>query len=167
MNPSDYNRLCVSAEKLLDQCREAGLYIATAESCTGGLIASVLTEIPGSSDVFERGFVTYSNAAKSELLGVPPEMIETHGAVSAQVAEAMADGALKHSNADLAVSVTGIAGPDGGSAAKPVGLVYLGVAQSGHPTMTEENRFGPLARNAIRFASVERAFALLAQSVGD
>ncbi len=167
MNPSDYNRLCASAEALLDQCRQAGLLIATAESCTGGLIASLLTEIPGSSDVFERGFVTYSNAAKSELLGVPSELIDTQGAVSAEVAKAMADGALKHSSAALAVSVTGIAGPDGGSAAKPVGLVYLGVARSGRPTITEENRFGALSRSAIRLASAERALALLAQSMDD
>ena len=113
------------AASLLDACRARALKLATAESCTGGLIAALLTEIPGSSDVVERGFVTYSNAAKTEQLGVPADLIATHGAVSEPVARAMAEGALSHSHADLAVSVTGVAGPGGGTATKPVGLVHL------------------------------------------
>src|SRR5690349_19091539 len=113
--------LLARAEKLLVDARAKGFKIATAESCTGGLVAGLLTEIPGSSDVVERGFVTYSNEAKAELLGVPHPTLEAHGAVSEQTARAMAQGALKHSRADLAVAVTGIAGPGGGSADKPVG----------------------------------------------
>ena len=115
---------------LLDRLRAANLKLATAESCTGGLVAGVLTEIAGSSDVVERGFVTYSNAAKMELLGVPEAMLAEHGAVSEPVARAMAQGALAHSHADVAVSVTGVAGPGGGSAAKPVGLVHIAAAQA-------------------------------------
>ena len=121
--------LTARAAALLDRCREAGLKIATAESCTGGLIAGLLTEIPGSSAVVERGFVVYSNDAKEELLGVPAETLATHGAVSEATARALAEGALKASRADIAVSVTGIAGPDGGSAEKPVGLVWFGCAR--------------------------------------
>src|ERR1700704_736810 len=118
-------QLMEQAVALLEACRTCGETLATAESCTGGLLAATLTAIPGSSDVFERGFVTYSNAAKSEMLGVPFWLIERHGAVSEDVARAMAGGALTHSHATLAVSVTRIAGPDGGSADKPVGLVYF------------------------------------------
>src|ERR1700730_8921797 len=112
---------------LLSACREARLKLATAESCTGGLVAAALTDIAGSSDVVERGFVTYSNAAKSELLGVPSALIEAEGAVSALVAEAMALGAVAHAPVDLAIAITGIAGPGGGTATKPVGLVFLGI----------------------------------------
>src|SRR3984957_20914030 len=121
--------LLAQAEKLLADARAKGLKIATAESCTGGLIAGLLTEIPGSSDVVERGFVTYSNAAKEDLLDVPPDLIRQYGAVSEPVARAMAEGALKHSLAHLAVAVTGIAGPGGGTAEKPVGLVYIAAAR--------------------------------------
>src|SRR5690348_6518081 len=121
--------LLALAGQVLDRYRATRLRLATAESCTGGLIAACLTEIAGSSDVVERGFVTYSNAAKQELLGVPRLLIETQGAVSSEVAEAMATGALAHSLADVAVSVTGVAGPGGGSALKPVGLVHFGVAR--------------------------------------
>ena len=116
---------------------QSGLKLATAESCTGGLIAAILTEVPGSSDVFERGFVTYSNEAKTELLGVPAELIEKHGAVSEEVARAMASGALGHSRADIAVAVTGVAGPGGGTTAKPVGLVHLAAARRGSVTHKE------------------------------
>src|SRR3982751_3041231 len=119
------------ARSLLDLCRSRKLTIATAESCTGGLVAAALTAIPGSSDVVDRGFVTYSNAAKTEMLGVPADLIATHGAVSEPVARAMAEGALSRSNADVAVAITGIAGPDGGSDAKPVGLVHLAAARNG------------------------------------
>src|SRR5215470_6594765 len=128
MFPSDLLQLSSS---LLDRMRSANLKVATAESCTGGLVAGVLTEIAGSSDVLERGFVTYSNEAKMELLGVPEAMLAEHGAVSEPVARAMAEGALAHSHADIAVAVTGVAGPGGGSAAKPVGLVHIATARKG------------------------------------
>jgi nicotinamide-nucleotide amidase len=141
------------------------LKLATAESCTGGLIAALLTEIPGSSDVFERGFVTYSNDAKIEMIGVPAAFIADFGAVSPQVAAAMANGALHHSRADIAVAVTGVAGPGGGSDLKPVGLVYLAVADKGGATLAKECRFGPLSRSEIRRASVVEALALVEQLI--
>jgi nicotinamide-nucleotide amidase len=149
------------AARLLDACRKDGLRIATAESCTGGLIAGLLTEIAGSSDVVERGFVTYSNAAKIEALGVPADLIARHGAVSEPVARAMAEGALAHSPADIAVSVTGFAGPAGGSAAKPVGTVYLAAARRGRATLQQACRFGDIGRGNVRLKSVEAALALL------
>jgi nicotinamide-nucleotide amidase len=149
------------ANDLLEACRTRGLKLATAESCTGGLIAALLTEIPGSSDVVERGFVTYSNEAKSEELGVPADLITAHGAVSEAVARAMAEGALAHSHADLAVSVTGVAGPGGGTATKPVGLVHLGLARHGAATLHQELRLGDIGRGPIRMATVEAALALL------
>ena len=145
---------------MLDACRAHRVLLATAESCTGGLIAAALTAIPGSSDVVERGFVTYSNAAKTELVGVPAALIAEHGAVSEPVARAMAEGAIAHSRADIAVSVTGVAGPGGGTATKPVGLVWLGLARRGHPAATEQRVF-PGDRTAIREAVVARAFALI------
>jgi nicotinamide-nucleotide amidase len=154
-------RLLREAESLLEACRTRGLKLATAESCTGGLIAALLTEIPGSSDVVERGFVTYSNAAKAEQLGVPADLIAVHGAVSEPVARAMAEGALSHSHADLAVSVTGVAGPGGGSLAKPVGLVHLAAARRGAPTLHQELRLGDIGRGPIRMATVEAALVLL------
>ena len=154
-------RLLREAESLLEACRTRGLKLATAESCTGGLIAALLTEIPGSSDVVERGFVTYSNAAKAEQLGVPADLIAVHGAVSEPVARAMAEGALSHSHADLAVSVTGVAGPGGGSLAKPVGLVHLAVARRGAPTLHQELRLGDIGRGPIRMATLEAALVLL------
>jgi nicotinamide-nucleotide amidase len=149
------------AARLLDAFRARGLRLATAESCTGGLIAALLTEIPGASDVVERGFVTYSNAAKQESLGVPTALLEAHGAISEAVARAMAEGALAHSRADVAVAVTGLAGPGGGSEAKPVGLVHLAAARAGGPTLHRECRFGDIGRNLVRVKSVEVALALL------
>lgn len=149
-----------AAIRVLDACRKAGLRAATAESCTGGLIAACLTEIAGSSDVVDRGFVTYSNEAKTEMLGVPEDLLRAHGAVSSQVAQAMAEGVLAHSRADIAVSVTGIAGPGGGSADKPVGLVFMGVARRGQPTRWERHVFSG-DRSAVRLASTERALTLL------
>ena len=149
------------ATALLQACRARGWMVATAESCTGGLVAALLTEIPGSSDVVERGFVTYSNEAKSEMLGVPAAVIAGHGAVSEPVARAMAEGALAHSRAQLAISITGIAGPGGGSAAKPVGLVHFGLAVRGRPTQHRERRYGDLGRVQIRAGAVEDALALL------
>ena len=149
---------------LLDLCREKGLKIATAESCTGGLVAATLTEIAGSSDVVERGFVTYSNDAKQELIAVPPAILTKHGAVSAETAEAMARGALARSRADVAISVTGIAGPGGGSAEKPVGLVWFGVARKLGENLTVREIF-PGDRAAIRQAAVARALELLEDAV--
>lgn len=151
------------AGTLLDEARGQGLHIATAESCTGGLIAGALTAIAGSSDVVERGFVTYSNRAKTELLGVAPDLIAEYGAVSEEVARAMAEGALKHSAAQLAVSCTGIAGPGGGTAAKPVGLVHIAAARQGQTTLHLECHFGDIGRDAVRMRSVEEALKLLLQ----
>ncbi len=153
--------IITQAAALLDACRARGETIVTAESCTGGLVAATLTAISGSSDVFERGFVTYANAAKSEMLGVPYWLIERHGAVSEDVARAMAGGALTHSRASLAVAVTGIAGPDGGSPEKPVGLVYFAAGRRDGPVSDEKVLFGDLGRAEIRRRSVGRALALL------
>jgi len=149
------------AARILEAYRSRGWWIATAESCTGGLIAALLTEVPGSSSVVERGFVTYSNQAKTELIGVPAELIAAHGAVSEPVARAMAQGALWGSSATVAVSVTGIAGPGGGTAAKPVGLVFLALAQAGRPLVTLERRYGENSRQAIRLAALDDALGLL------
>ncbi|MBV9757203.1 MAG: nicotinamide-nucleotide amidohydrolase family protein [Alphaproteobacteria bacterium] len=148
------------AARLLDECRARGLRLATAESCTGGLIAATLTAIAGSSDVVDRGFVTYSNAAKTELLGVPAELIARVGAVSREVAARMAESARDRSAADIAVSVTGVAGPGGGSAEKPVGLVWLGLAGRDGATSTARHVF-PGDRAEIRRRSVAAALALL------
>ena len=153
--------LIAQATALLEACRASGDTLVTAESCTGGLLAATLTAIPGSSDVFERGFVTYANAAKSEMLGVPFWLIERHGAVSEDVARAMAGGALTHSHATLAVSVTGIAGPDGGSADKPVGLVHFAAGRRDQAIRHERALFGDIGRSEIRRRSVERALSLL------
>ncbi|WP_282608264.1 CinA family protein [Pelagibius sp. Alg239-R121] len=153
--------LLSAAEKLLEDCRIAGLKITTAESCSGGLIAGCLTEIAGSSDVVERGFVTYSNEAKMELLDVAESLLAAHGAVSAEVAEAMASGALAHSPADIAVAVTGVAGPGGGSDAKPVGLVYMGLCRRGEPPLHRKLNF-PGSRGDVRQATVEAALDGLA-----
>lgn len=152
--------LLTESAALLVACRTEGITLATAESCTGGLIAAALTAIPGSSDVVDRGFVTYSNAAKSEVLGVPMALIEQHGAVSDEVARAMAEGALSRSRAAVAVAVTGITGPGGGSADKPVGLVCLCLAVKGGPVISERQVF-PGDRRAIRAATVAAAFAMI------
>lgn len=152
------------AAAILQAARIRGLHIATAESCTGGLISAALTEIAGSSDVFDRGFVTYSNAAKRDMLGISLETIATHGAVSEETAREMAQGALAHSAAQIAVSVTGIAGP-GGSAHKPEGRVCFGLARSGQPTRSETVDFGPLGRSNVRQATVKHALSLLAQAL--
>ena len=150
----------MTAARVLDLARARGAMIATAESCTGGLIAGALTDIPGSSDVFDRGFVTYSNAAKTEMLGVLPGTLAEHGAVSEPVAREMAEGALARSDATLTVSVTGIAGP-GGSETKPEGRVCFGIARRGGPTKTETVDFGPLGRATVRARSVDHALGLL------
>jgi nicotinamide-nucleotide amidase len=149
------------AVSVLDEARHSGLRIVTAESCTGGLIAGLLTEIPGSSDVVERGFVVYSNEAKSDLLGVPMELIDLHGAVSEEVARAMAEGAIRNSRAQISVAVTGIAGPGGGTADKPVGLVHFAAARRDRPTLSDVHRFGDIGRSAVRLGSVDAALVLL------
>ncbi len=158
MFPAD---LTARAAALLDRCRAAGLKIATAESCTGGLVAGLLTEIPGSSAVVERGFVVYSNEAKQDLLGVQADTLGEHGAVSEATARAMAQGALEASRADLAVSVTGVAGPDGGTAEKPVGLVWFARARRGSAAVAREERFGAIGRANVRLASVRVALEML------
>lgn len=145
---------------LLDAARAAGTVIATAESCTGGMIAAALTDIPGSSDVFDRGFVTYSNAAKVEMLGVSEATLSAHGAVSEAVAREMAEGALRRSNSTLAVSVTGIAGP-GGSDYKPEGRVCFGVARADCATATQTIDYGAIGRDNVRKSSTEHALSLL------
>jgi len=146
--------------ELLALCRSKGVTIATAESCTGGMVGAALTDIAGSSDVFERGFITYSNAAKMEMLGIRPETLDAHGAVSEEIAREMAEGALARSNASLAVSITGIAGP-GGSEHKPEGRVCFAIAGHG-PTEAETVEFGALGRSAVRNAAMRHALALLA-----
>lgn len=156
--------LLEEAAALLQACRERQVRLATAESCTGGLISAALTAIAGSSDVVDRGFVTYSNAAKQELLGVPPQVIAEHGAVSDPVARAMAQGALERSEAHIAISVTGLAGPGGGSAGKPVGLVWFGLAQRGRPVASQSQVF-PGDRTAVRAAAVGQALALIRSRV--
>ena len=153
--------LLQQATELLAAARAKGLKLATAESCTGGLIAGVLTEIAGSSDVFERGFVTYSNQAKEEMLGVPAALLRQHGAVSEAVARAMAEGAIRNSTSDLSVAVTGIAGPGGGTDEKPVGLVHIAAARAGTATATRLCRFGDIGRGQVRLKTVEAALTLV------
>ena len=152
-----------AATALLDLCKSKKLMVTTAESCTGGLVAGALTDIAGSSAVVDRGFVTYTNAAKHQMLGVPNATIERHGAVSRETAEAMVRGALGHANADLAVSITGIAGPGGGTADKPVGLVHFAAASRAGNLMHRERRFGDIGRGAVRRLSVLEALAMLTE----
>jgi nicotinamide-nucleotide amidase len=152
------------AAALIALCRAHGFKVATAESCTGGLVAGLLTEIAGSSAVLERGFVVYSNDAKRELLDVPASTLAAFGAVSEQTARAMAQGAIVHSRADFAVAITGIAGPDGGTTEKPVGLVHFACAQRTGAVVALEKRYGALSRAAIRLASVATALDLLEQA---
>jgi nicotinamide-nucleotide amidase len=162
MFPEDIDQL---ARRVLDLARAAGLTLATVESCTGGLVAGALTAVPGSSDVVDRGFVTYSNAAKTALVGVPAGLIETFGAVSAPVALAMAEGGVAVGGVGAAAAITGIAGPGGGSADKPVGLVHFAVARTGRETIHCEQRFGDIGRNAVRMASVKLALEMLAEAL--
>jgi len=150
-----------AAERLLALCRRRGLKIATAESCTGGLVAAALTAIAGSSDVVDCGFVTYSDEAKQKMLGVPAAMLKRHGAVSAEIAAAMAKGALRKSRADLAVSITGIAGPGGGTKQKPVGLVYFATATRKGQYLARRRLYGNIGRARVRLRSVEQALVLL------
>lgn len=154
-----------AATDLITRSKAEGLTIATAESCTGGLIAASLAAVPGASAVLDRGFVTYSNEAKAEMLGVPAELIKQHGAVSRQVALAMAEGALEHSPADLVVAVTGIAGPDGGTTEKPVGLVHIAAARRDGERLHEEIRYGDLGRHEIQERTVADALRMLSQLI--
>lgn len=149
------------AAGFVGKSKERGLKIATAESCTGGLIAAAITAVPGASAALERGFVTYSNEAKTEMLDVPAALIAQHGAVSREVALAMVDGALLYSHADIAVAVTGIAGPDGGSAQKPVGLVHIAVGHKDGRRLHEEMRYGDRGRHDIQGRTVSDALTLL------
>lgn len=153
--------LLASADALLASARAQGVRIVTAESCTGGLLAALLTEIAGSSDVVDRGYVTYSNAAKTSAIGAPEALISAHGAVSDAVAQAMAAGAIQASQADLSVAVTGVAGPGGGSQDKPVGLVWFATARRGGPVLSHEARYGDLGRSEVRLAAVRTALELL------
>jgi nicotinamide-nucleotide amidase len=155
---ADLRRL---ARHVLDLCRARGLRIATAESCTGGLVAGALTEIAGSSDVVDRGFVTYSNEAKQAMLGVPAAMLKRYGAVSRETAAAMAKGALKNSLADIAVSITGIAGPGGGTKQKPVGLVYFAAARRGGKRIAQRRLYGNIGRSRVRAQSVVQALTMV------
>jgi nicotinamide-nucleotide amidase len=151
------------ATALLDLCKSKHLMVVTAESCTGGLVAAALTNIEGSSAVIDRGFVTYTNDAKQQMIGVPEATIEQHGAVSRETAEAMARGALAHAAADLAVSVTGIAGPSGGTSSKPVGLVHFAAASRSGRLIHQERKFGDVGRTEVRRKSVLQAMAMLTE----
>ena len=159
--------LCDKAARVLDGCRAQALRLATAESCTGGLIAGCLTEIAGSSNVLECGVVTYTNQAKTELLGVPASLLERVGAVSEEVARAMAEGALALAPAQISVACTGIAGPAGATAGKPVGLVHLAAARTGRPVLHERFTYGDIGRRAVRLASVDDALDLLLAQLGN
>ena len=152
-----------AASSLLEQCKAKKLMLATAESCTGGLVIGALTDIAGSSAVVDCGFVTYTNEAKREMLGVPADTLTKHGAVSRETAEAMARGVLARAPVDLAVSVTGIAGPDGGSAAKPVGLVHFAAATRSGRRITREKRYGNIGRAEVRRSSVLEALSMLSE----
>jgi len=155
------HRIQSLAQSIITKASAKGVMVATAESCTGGIIAAALTDVPGSSAVVERGFVTYSNEAKSEMLGLPMALIEKHGAVSGEVAGAMAAGAIKHSRASLAVSVTGIAGPTGGTADKPVGLVWFGLADRNGLIQVERRVFAGGSRAFVRAKAAETALRMV------
>jgi len=157
----DDGELIAQAQALLDLFRKSKLKIAAAESCTGGLLAATLTAVPGASDVFDRGYVTYSNESKQAMLGVPAATLERCGAVSRETAEAMARGALDRAGVDAAISITGIAGPDGAMPGKPVGLVHFAVAVHGGRLLHEERRFGNIGRAEVRRASVLTALTML------
>jgi nicotinamide-nucleotide amidase len=152
-----------AAKALLDICAKKKLTLATAESCTGGLVAATISEIPGSSAVLDRGFVTYSNEAKQQMLGVPPATIDVYGAVSRECAEAMAKGALAHASVDLAISITGIAGPTGAVPGKPIGLVYFCAASRSGRVIADDRKYGDIGRTNVRRESVLQALAMLQQ----
>ncbi|MFN4296890.1 MAG: CinA family protein [Brevundimonas sp.] len=160
MFPADIEPL---AKTITDRAADAGIMLATAESCTAGLLVAALTTVSGSAKAVDRGFVTYSNDAKHQMLGVDMKLIDLHGAVSRSVAEAMAKGALKASGAGLAASVTGIAGPTGGTAEKPVGLVHFAVARQDGRLIHREERFGDIGRDSVRLESVRTALRMMAE----
>lgn len=162
MFPERLRNLCLLT---MDEARERRVRIATAESCTGGLIAGLFTDFAGSSDVFERGFVTYSNRSKEEVLGVPGDLIADYGAVSEAVARLMAEGALEASRANLAVAVTGIAGPGGGTPMKPVGTVHIACARENKAVLHEACYFGDIGRDAVRMATIEAALNMIRQQI--
>ncbi len=159
-------QLLYDANQILELCKRSDIRLATAESCTGGLIISCLTEIPGSSDVIDRGFITYSNEAKIELLGVPNLLIALHGSVSEEVAIAMSEGALSRSMSDITIAVTGVAGPGGGTTDKPVGLVHYACSGRGRSSYTLQQNF-PGSRSAIRDATVQTAFSIIRKFLED
>jgi len=159
-HPDQFSDLPALADRFLKACYSRKILAATAESCTGGMIIALLTDIPGSSSMVDRGFVTYSNDAKIEMLGVAPATLDAHGAVSRETAIEMATGALARSHAGIALAVTGIAGPDGGSDEKPVGLVWFGLAMTGVPTIAEKRQFDNLGRDYIRRQTVRTALEL-------
>jgi nicotinamide-nucleotide amidase len=158
--------LMQSARALLELCQKKKLTLATAESCTGGLVAATLTEIPGSSLVLDRGFVTYTNQAKEQMLGVSPMTIETYGSVSRECAEEMAKGALAHASVSLAVSITGIAGPSGAVPGKPIGLVFFTAASRSGRMLAHDRKFGDIGREQVRLKSVLQALAMLHELAG-
>jgi nicotinamide-nucleotide amidase len=160
MSP-EFKRIVAEAAELIALCRTRGLRIVTAESCTGGLVAAVLTEVPGSSDVFDRGFVTYSNAAKVQCLGVALPTIERHGAVSEETAIEMAEGAIANSTAELAIAITGIAGPGGGTAEKPVGLVHLCAVRRHGTLYPVVRRYGDIGRSEVRLRAASQALSIV------
>ncbi|MEP9374218.1 CinA family protein [Mesorhizobium sp. KR1-2] len=160
------NELHELADSFLKACAARGIMAATAESCTGGMIIAALTDIPGSSAVVDRGFITYSNEAKMDMVGVSPATLRAHGAVSRETALEMAAGAIQNSRASIALAVTGIAGPDGGSAEKPVGLVWFGLAQRGQPTIAESRLFPNEGRDFIRRETVRTALTLGLKALG-
>ena len=155
------------AEKVVADCRKKGLTLTVAESCTGGLLAALITEVSGASDIFGRGFITYENAAKTELLGVPEGIIAEFGVVSAEVAEAMSAGALTAARADLAVAVTGIAGPGGGSPEKPVGRVHVATAITGRPPTSKKFDFGDVGRSRVRMQTVANTLQIVQQTLAE
>jgi nicotinamide-nucleotide amidase len=155
----------VIALPVFNALKARGWMLVTAESCTGGMVAAAITDIAGSSNVFDRGFVTYSNAAKTDMLGVSAELIARVGAVSAEVAQAMAEGALDRSGANVGISVTGIAGPGGGSPGKPVGLVHFACAVTARPTRLSAMSFGDLGRDAVRRAALQQAFSFILETI--
>lgn len=159
------DRLLNLARLVLDDADQRRLKIATAESCTGGLLSALFVEIPGSSKVFERGFVTYSNKAKEEMLGIPGDMVADYGAVSEPVARLMAEGALEESRANIAIAITGVAGPGGGTKFKPVGTVHFALARENAPIRHRMEEFGDIGRNEVRMASVETALKMLQESL--
>jgi nicotinamide-nucleotide amidase len=161
------DRLLNLARLVIDDAQQRRLKIVTAESCTGGLLSALLVEIPGSSKVFERGFVTYSNKAKEEVLGVPGDLLADYGAVSEPVARAMAEGALEESRANISISITGIAGPGGGTPMKPVGSVHFALARENAPIRHKLENYGDIGRTEIRLASLDTALQMLLESISN